>query len=242
LLLLASLLVVSKNTNACPQKSPYVIGVQAIDYSPHYNFIEQNTPNYFGNFIQWVESKTQCKFLFKILPIKRLNLTFNPRSNLDFIYPDNATWHTESDQRIYSHAIALALGSTMVKPENINLTLENFNILAIPSGFTPAAWLNLPPKYPITIHETVNAKSALLMTIYQRADGADVEYNVANYLIKKYHYNPLVLAKHLPFSPTTFHISTFNHPKLLTLINQLITAYPDEINQLKAQVNLHESL
>jgi len=242
LILLFLNISISQYSYACVKNSPYIIGVQAIDYSPHYNFIEKNMPSYFSNFIQWVENKTQCKFIIKALPIKRLNIAFSQQSSIDFIYPDNTNWHTTSDKRIYSNTIALALGGTIVRPENANLTLEEFNTLAIPSGFTPVAWLALQKKHQINIHETANAKSALLMTIYQRADGADVEYNVANHLIAKHQYQPLVLAKNLPFTPTSFHISTFNHPEVLNIINKLIKTYPDEIRKLKKQVSLIESL
>jgi hypothetical protein len=169
---------------ACNVNKVYVIGVQAIDYSPHYNFIDGNSPNYFALFINWLESKSQCKFIIKSLPIKRLNLAFNAQSNIDFMYPDNSNWHDIADHRIYSQPIALALGGTMVNPQDKALPISQFKKLAVPLGFTPVAWLALQKHYPIEIHETANAKAALLMTIHQRANGADVEYNVAKYLIK----------------------------------------------------------
>jgi hypothetical protein len=78
------------------------------------------------------------------------------------------------------------------------------------------------------------------MVIYNRADGADVEFNVANYLTKKNNLSPLVLAKQLPPWPTPFHLSTQKHPKLLILINQLMKQYPQEIKSLKDKLNIKE--
>jgi len=189
-ILLLFISALSLNAFACEKNESYVIGVQSIDYSPHYNFIEQGAPSYFSLFLNWLEQKTSCKFSVKVLPIKRLNYSKNSQYSLDFIYPDNSTWHIEnSDDRFYSDPIITAMTGMMVRPKEQKMPLEHFKVLAITRGFTPTQWLSLAPKHQIKFQETFNALASLKMVIYNRADGADVEFNVANYLTKKINFH-----------------------------------------------------
>lgn len=188
-----------------------------------------------------MERKTSCKFTVKVLPIKRLNYVENSQYPLDFIYPDNPTWHENNvDNRFYSDPIITAMTGMMVRPAEKKMPLEHFKVLAITRGFTPTQWLSLAPKHKIRFQETFNALASLKMVNYNRADGADVEYNVARYLTAKNKLSPLVLATQLPPWPTPFHLSTQKHPKILMLINQLMSQYPQELKALKAQLNIKE--
>jgi len=239
-LLFCTVCFTSAKAAACEKKS-YIIGVQSIDYSPHYNFVEKDAPSFFSLFLQWLEKKTACKFTVKALPIKRLNFDENNIISLDFIYPDNVTWHDKNDRkRFYSYPLVTAMTGMMVLPKEKNEDLEHFKTLAITRGFTPAQWLSLAPKYTIKYQETHDALASLKMVIYNRADGADVEYNVANYLLNKHHLEKLVLADKLPAWPTPFHISSVKYPAIINRINQLIQKYPDEIQALKDKVGIKE--
>jgi len=242
ILLLFVIACYSSSVAACDKNKNYIIGVQSMNYSPHYNFVEKGAPSYFSLFLAWLEQKTNCHLSVKILPIKRLNFDKNNLIQLDFIYPDNITWHDKkAEKRFYSFPLVTAMTGMMVRPDNENSPLEQFKVLATVRGFTPAQWLSLAPKYPIKFHETHDALSSLKMVLYNRADGADVEYNVAQYLLRKNHLGQLVLATKLPALPTTFHISSRKYPEIINQINQLIKKYPDEIQALKDKVNLIET-
>jgi polar amino acid transport system substrate-binding protein len=230
---------------ACNKKM-YTIGVQAIDYSPHYNFVTTGSANFFNEFVVWLRQKTGCNFTILPLPIKRLNLGFEQQKIIDFIYPDNPNWHNTSPlkkdepQRIYSPAIATALGGTMVNKSNKNISLEAFSVLAFPRGFTPVAWLPLQKKYQVAFREVTDGKAALLMVQTGRVDGADIEYNVAQYLVNKHKLTPMVLAKNLPFTPTGFHLSTFTQSAMMDTITELVINNQTDINQMKQKVRLLE--
>lgn len=241
------LVVLNTSAYACNKKT-YTIGVQNIDYRPHYSFVESNNESFFGDFVDWLKQKTGCQFKIISLPIKRLNLAFEQQQAIDFIYPDNPNWHQANPavqakkSRFYSSTITTALGGTMVKQANQNITLPNFSILAIPRGFTPVAWLPLKQQYPIKFREVTNAKAALLMVQANRATGADIEYNVAQYLIKRHQLAPMVLANNLPFTPTGFHLSTFKQVEMIKHISELIKENQSEINKIKKKFNLIEKI
>jgi hypothetical protein len=228
------------------EKKVYTIGVQAIDYTPHYNFGSDNRANFFNEFVTWLSQKTGCEFQIKPLPIKRLKLAFEQKNDIDFIYPDNPNWHDNTNinnvyqKRIFSQPIAIALGGTIVKESNKKVSLGEFEFLAFPRGFTPVAWLALQQKYEIKFREVTDAKAALLMVQSNRVDGADIEYNVAQYIIKKYNLSSMVLAKNLPFTPTDFHLATLTQPGMMKKINTLILNNKKDINKMKLKVNLIE--
>jgi hypothetical protein len=155
LLIGMSIVILSTPTFACDKKS-YTIGVQGIDYTPHYNFVTPNGLSFFSQFVKWLEQKTSCEFTVISLPIKRLNLPFEKKQTIDFIYPDNPNWHNTSQQdrkgppRVYSPSLTVALGGTMVTELNRDISLTQFDILAIPRGFTPVSWLPIQTQYQIS--------------------------------------------------------------------------------------------
>lgn len=240
-LLFAIFLIPKASLAACPQpEKVFVIGVEAIAYSPHYNFVEQEQPNFFGGFVEWLSKRTECKFEVRALPIKRLKSEYQQNKSIDFIYPDNPNWHSESDNahRHYSNSIVLALGSTIVLKENAEMKIEQFKRLTFPRGFSPVAWYKF--KESVTFTETFSALAALQMVAVNRVDGADVEYNVAQFLMAQSNIENLVMAKNLPFTPTKFYLSTYTETTLLALINQKMQQFPEEISRLKKQAGLTE--
>ncbi|GLX77766.1 hypothetical protein tinsulaeT_11060 [Thalassotalea insulae] len=234
----------AKNSNAClyPERV-FVVGVEAIEYSPHYNFVSPSQPNFFGDFIKWLERKTQCQFLVRSLPIKRLVLEYEQAGKLDFIYPDNPNWHRgQGGARYFSEELITALGTTIVQQQNLNIQVSNFNSLAFPRGFSPVAWYPLQNMYDIKFIETTNALAALKMVDTERADGADIEYNVAQYLMRKNHIQNLKIAKNLPFTPTSFHLSTLREVKMLNYINLITQQHKSEIIKIKQRLHIIEKL
>lgn len=227
----------------CVDQREYIIGVEAIDYSPHYSFTENNNPSFFNLFIDWLNTKSPCQFLVTALPIKRLNAAYEHTNTIDFIYPDNPNWRDmQANRRTYSAPLVTALGGTMVHKKDEYITLSEFSKLAFPRGFTPVAWYLYQANGQVSFTETADALAALKMVEHQRVNGADIEYNVATYLMDKHKVNNLVLAKNLPFTPTPFHISTLNEHAVLTYISNLVTEFPDEIEAIKNKAQLIELL
>ena len=95
--LMLTLLVTSFPALSC-QKESYTIGIEALDYSPHYNGDDLSEPTFFKDFILWLSAKTNCQFEIIPLPIKRLTGELD-RNKLDFIYPGNPNWHPENSEK-----------------------------------------------------------------------------------------------------------------------------------------------
>ncbi len=128
------------------QAKTYVIGIEQLDYYPHYDFKSAQPRGYFFDLIQLYSQWSGDEFVFKALPVKRL---YKDSIELtDFVYPDNRAWqpHLDIDSNItkyYSAPVIYTLGATMVLPEKRRMTMDEFEVLANIHGFSPTLWMEL---------------------------------------------------------------------------------------------------
>ena len=115
------------------QAKTYVIGIEQLDYYPHYDFKSAQPRGYFFDLMQLYSQWSGDKFVFKALPVKRL---YKDSVELtDFVYPDNKAWqpHLGVDEQItkyYSAPVIYTLGATMVLPHKQQMRLSEFKVLA----------------------------------------------------------------------------------------------------------------
>jgi len=222
----------------------YVIGIEQLDYYPHYDFKSAQPRGYFYDLIQLYSQWSGDRFRFTALPVKRLYA--DSAELTDFVYPDNQAWqpHLEVDlaqPKTFSNAVIYTLGSTMVKPENQAMTMAGFKVLANIHGFSPTLWVKLKADYKFQIQDVLDAESALKMALRGRVDGANVEYNVARYHLSLMNASgQLVAATELPFSNLAFHLSTQKHPDQIRRFNQFLAEQSAAITQLKQRYQLVE--
>ena len=129
----------------------------------------------------------------------------------------------------------------MVLPQKQQMSLSDFKVLANIHGFSPTRWLELKKQHKFKILDVPDAESALRMTLRGRVDGANVEYNVAQYhLAQMKSAKALVMAEHLPFTNLAFHLSSQKHPEQILRFNQFLIEQQDQIQQLKRRYALVE--
>ena len=116
----------------------------------------------------------------------------------------------------------------------------SFSSLAFPRGFTPIAFYPLRKKHYIDFIEVSNAYAAYMMVVNKRATGGDIEYNVAQHIMKKHKLPPLVLADNLPFTLTNFHLMAREANEFTTQIFSLIQENKEELAQLRKKAKLLE--
>lgn len=226
------------------QAKTYVIGIEQLDYYPHYDFKSAQPRGYFFDLIQLYSHWSGDQFLFKALPVKRL---YKDSAELtDFVYPDNLAWQPNLDidqtiSKYYSAPVIYTLGATMVLPEKQSMTLVDFKVLANIHGFSPTRWIELKKEHKFRILDVPDAESALRMTLRGRVDGANVEYNVAQYHLEQMKAaRTLVMAENLPFTNLAFHLSSQKYPEQIHRFNQFLIEQQDQIQQLKLRYALVE--
>ena len=222
------------------------LGIEDINYFPHYDARFDEKRGYIFELLAMFEKQANVKFQIVALPTKRLNRRFFKDRDLDLIYPFNPGWvspETDKTSLMFSAPIVQILGGTMVKTENRDMELSEFSVLAVPRGFTPIEWYKLRDQYEFQILEVANAWDALQMVMLGRADGADIEFNVARALLNKYKKSDaLDLGQKLPFSSIHFFMATYNQHFLLTKFDTFMRDNHQAIEALKQKYQLQEQM
>ncbi|MCW8107219.1 transporter substrate-binding domain-containing protein [Alteromonas ponticola] len=224
----------------------YLVGIQQLDYYPHYDLSRSGDKGIAWHILEQFSRQHNVSFAYIPLPPKRLQLELG-KGTIDFAYPDNPRWQPKDEQpgrnKVFSQGLALGIYGTLVKKEKVGQKLRQFSRLAFPLGFTPVKWHELITQNGIETIETYDAMGALRAVARGRADGADVEYNVAAYLTSITPDNiHLVLDPELPFSAVQFSLSTFAYPELIEKFNQFLIAEKDQIEKIKARYRLKQSI
>ncbi len=231
--------------HAAAESDTYVIGIEQLDYYPHFDFSRNNDKGYAWRVLQQFAKKHELKFEYISLPPKRLQLEL-AKGTIDFAYPDNPRWHDQHEtkrNKTYSQGLALGIYGTMVKPNALGKDINQFKRLAYPIGFTPIKWLALIDEYGINAIETYDASGSIRAVVRGRADGADIEYNVAHHLTSTSPNNyQLALDPALPFSAVHFSLSTIFYPELIKKLDDFLIEEQQYVNKLKAHYQLKQSI
>jgi polar amino acid transport system substrate-binding protein len=222
----------------------FIVGTEDINFYPHYDFTRADSNGFANEVLKLFAAEYGYSFSFQPLPVKRL---YHELDNLvDFVYPDNPKWarlQTADAARVFSEPLIYNLGTTMVLPQHKNMRLAQFRTLAVIHGFTPTAWLSLRDQHRFKLYEVPNAVSALNLVLKGQLDGADVEYNVAQQILREQNQEgALVVAEQLPMTRVSFHLSTARHPQVLQQFNRFLLSHQAQINALKQKYQLIESL
>ncbi|MCW8091235.1 hypothetical protein [Alteromonas sp. ASW11-130] len=232
-------------TYAAAQTQTYVIGAEQLDYYPHFDFARPYDKGFAWKVLQRFATKHNIKFKYISLPPKRLKLELQ-KGTIDFAYPDNPRWEQKGLTRInkvYSQGLALGVYGTMVQANALGNKIDKFRRLAYPNGFTPVKWEGLLNEYNIETLKTYDAMGAIRAVLRGRADGADIEFNVATYLTStSVDKQKLVLDPELPFSVVHFSLSTIAYPKIIEKLDTFLIEEKDFIDELKAHYRLKQSI
>lgn len=222
----------------------FIVGTEDINFYPHYNFTHPDSTGFANDVLALFAKEYGYRFSFQPLPVKRL---YHELDNLvDFIYPDNPNWTSlqrVDGHRLFSAPVIFNLGTTMVQPQNQQISLPEFRTLAVIHGFTPTAWLKLRNEYRFKLYEVPNAVSAINLVLKGQLDGADVEYNVAQHILRNQQQEgALVAATQLPRTRVSFHLSTVRHPEVLQQFNRFLLSHQADIASLKQKYQLIDEL
>lgn len=219
-----------------------VVGIEQIDYYPHFDFSAGQQRGFFFDLMQLFGKANGYQIRFEALPVKRLYQEAN--SGIDLVYPDNPAWQqylVAEYPKTFSEPVIFTLGSTIVLPKNRQIPLDKFRSLAVIHGFTPHQWLELQSRYKFRLVDVADSTSALGMVLKGRVHGAVIELNVANeYLRRIGQPGALIAAETLPFSELPFLLSSVNKPELIIEFNRFLQRHPLEIQQLKQKYQLLE--
>ena len=238
----ALLLICALAPRAFGQQNPLVVGVQNISYYPHYAFSQPDDKGYAWSLLLEFAAQEGLNLELVALPIKRLQVALET-GVVDFAYPDNPKWNPvsgrSSQQKYFSHPLTIAMGSTIVKTQNVGKGIESFKSLAVPFGFSPVKWQTLVNSNQVKLVQVKDTMAALELVMLGRVSGADVEFHVARYHMKHSQklFN-LTMDPALPYDVVGFSVSSFKHQDTLIKLDSFIKNHPNKIAELKIRYQL----
>ncbi len=233
------------STSSIDETRRFVVGVENVDYFPHYN-INREGPNK-GVALAILDLFAQhmgYHFDYQAFPIRRLRTSLATHQTIDFSYPDHPDWSPGIKGRTsitYSDPVEHIVSGTVVPKALDGVRPEDIKTLAVIRGFTPTLWKG--GLDGVQLLEVSDAPSALKMVLLGRADGGDVGLSVTNYHLQNMGAaGELVMAKSLAHLRFPFLISTVKHPKVVDQFNQFLRDHAEQIAAIKDEYKVLETL
>lgn len=212
-----------------------VIGTQSLRYFPHYDFTSEQDKGLAWAIFEAFKAKTGYDVVYVTMPVLRLQKELF-KGSVDLIYPDNPKWYNpviDASVKTFSKPVTRALGGTIMRPETVGSGINKVQRLAMPLGFTPVNWQQRVDKKLTHLIRVTNTFNALELIYLERADAANLEFNVTQYIAKT---NPqlgtFTLDPKLPHDRVAFMLSTIKNTSLIEEFNQFLAENHELIDAL----------
>lgn len=234
------LLLILPATGYADEKTIYRIGVENIDYYPHYAFGFQK-PSFAQELIERFFDDHSADVIFISLPLKRFNQWYG-KDDIDFKYPDNRDWRQDEQIKrpvIYSTEVVRLTAGTTVPFNKLGIKRDNIKRLGTILGFYPTLYKDRVDAGYTTIINDPSVLSVIRMSMNGIVDGTNLDYSVINHHLKSLgKAKALLMDKSLPHMTFGFHLSTLKHPDMIARFNQFYADNQALIKRLKAKYHI----
>lgn len=223
------------------QKIKYRVGISYVNDYPMFALADIEDRGFGWSILEMFAKANNIEFEYVVMPITRLQPSMDSGA-IDFIFPDNPYWSAYRSNRrpnIYSGPVLSAISATYVTRENNSLMLDEVNNVAIPFGYTAYTWFEPIQNYNIKSMPVRDLNTALYSIAQRTADAADVEYNIAQYLIgQNESLGELVVNHNLPNEAIEYHLSSIKHIIMLEKLTTFIEEEQESIALLQERYGI----
>lgn len=223
----------------------YIVGAQNIEYSPYYNFSSPHEKGLGWAILEAFSKHSGHQFIYLSMPVKRLQIELK-KGNVDFVFPDNPRWSdqiTHSLNKTYSLPLVDTFAVTLVKPKNKGKGISYVSKLIIPDGFTTAKWKTQISENTVSVVGVSSVHEGLLLLDNEKADAMDVDYNVAQRILRRYpNIGQFTADLTLPHNTVSFSISTLKYPSIIEEFNTFLHSNSQAIDEIKDKYGIEETL
>ncbi|WP_417699285.1 amino acid ABC transporter substrate-binding protein [Pseudoalteromonas lipolytica] len=232
----------------CAERASYVVGVENIEYLPYYEGSDNNNSRFTGYSAQLLKlfgRKYDYNIVFYPTPLNRLYKDFITQSYLDFKYPDNPQWqksfkdiYTKTKQIVYSKPVVTTV--TGIASLNPDTQLSDCTRFGKVRGFTSQRFKAYFVKEGIAVIETADTTELISLLLLNRINCIYISRDVLNYKLREKLNVTTDVYFHelLGVDVQDFHVSTINHPEIITQFNQFLATYSEEIQELKEKFSI----
>ncbi|WP_440875721.1 hypothetical protein [Thalassotalea sp. PLHSN55] len=223
----------------------YVIGVEAIDYYPLYDFDYQNTvkPSFTRDLLSGFFESKDYSYRFLPLPIKRFNRWY-VEQNIDFKFPDNIRWRDSEKIKLditYSEPVLYLMAGAYVLKKNAKINREQVKKLGTMTGFYPTLWVNEINSGHTKLVESVATRSIVKHLLYGNVDATNIDQNVIAHNQRKLNSNSeIVLNQNIHHEKYAYFFSSIQYPEIIKEFNQYLRDNKQKVDALKQKYHLVE--
>lgn len=224
----------------------YVIGVEAVSYSPLFDFSSGDTsrPSYSKALLSRFFEHKGYKFKLLPLPIKRFDKWYVEEA-IDFKFPDNVRWRKGISLKLditYSEPAMHLVAGTYVLKKNEHLVRKDIKSLATIFGFYPTLWYDRLTAGTLSLQEEHSPYGVVKHLLHGNVDAINIDYNVIRKHLKLQgaSENSVVLSELVHHEPYAYHLSSIKYPEIIKEFNDFLTDNPDVIKSLKKKFNIIE--
>jgi len=224
----------------------YVIGVEAIDYLPFYTIKDKAYAGFARDLLDAYAAERGHVFEYRPLPVTRLFRELI-EGVVDLKFPDNDYWQADMKAGkgvVYSDPVATYIDGVMVRPENKGHGPDSVRSLGTVRGFTAYEWLDRIKSGQTRLEENPSLPGLIFQAANKRIDGAYTNVAVANYSLEHELKTPgaLVLDPSLPYTRSSYRLSSIKHPGVIADFNAWMKTRPDLVARLKQTWNVEKGL
>jgi quinol monooxygenase YgiN len=223
----------------------FVIGVEAVNYYPFYNFSNEsnNKPSFTRELLETFFKAQGHQIRFLALPVKRFDKWYIENS-IDFKFPDNVRWRESSQYLNLSYSVPvvnLTAGTYVVKAK-ANIARDNVERLATIFGFFPTLWYDKISDKSITLVEESSPLSVVKHVLYGNVEATNIDKNVINYnlLILNKEPDEIVLNENIKNEHYAYHFSSIRYPQIIKQFNEYLVRNHQLLADLKQKYGIIE--
>ncbi len=225
----------------------YVVGVENLAFLPHYTTDQQGHYQGFARELFDLFATTSgVQLEYRPLPVAAL-LPALLQGEIDFKYPDNSAWALAQklDKNLsYSQPVVNYVDGVLVRPQQLGRGLDQLKRLAVVNGWTPWGYQPRIAAQQMQLLQSNSLPQMIKQTLKKDADGAYFNVVVASYYLDNLRATPgaLVFDPQLPYTLSTFNLSTLKHPELLQRFDRFLVEQQAEIAALKTKYQVEANL
>lgn len=216
-----------------------VVGVENIEYLPHYNWDGENYTGFGADLLAAFAADSGYDLQFKALPITRL-MQAVVSGDVDLKYPDNAYWSSDLKNEVtmsYSDVVVAAIDGVMVLPAKQGQPVEEINKLGTVLGFTAYSWLDRINAGKVELAENSNFVGMVRQALAGRIDGAYANQDVVRRVLRELgkEEEALVFDESLPHSVSNYHLSSSTRGDVVAAFDNWLASNEERVAELKAK-------
>jgi hypothetical protein len=198
----------------------FVIGVEAVNYYPLYDFSATNTnkPSYSKDLLSAFFEQHNYSYRFIALPIKRFNKCCIGEE-IDFKFPDNKMWRDDKQRKLnitFSQSTIQLMSGSYVLKSNAKYKRSDIKKLSTILGFIPTLWFDKVDSKEFELIEEYTPISAVKHLVHGNVDATNVDSNVIRHNLKLLETTKeIILNTNITHEVYSYHLSSIRHPKII---------------------------